>query len=33
MRARVEFVEMEEIFDPTVAFKAYRVIDMRQTEG
>jgi hypothetical protein len=33
MRAKVEFVEMEEIFDPTVALKAYRVIDMRPTEG
>ena len=29
MRARVEFVAMEEIYDPTVALKAYRVIDMR----
>jgi phenylacetate-coenzyme A ligase PaaK-like adenylate-forming protein len=29
MRAKVEFVEMEEIYDPTVALKAYRVIDMR----
>ena len=29
MRAQVEFVAMEEIYDPTVALKAYRVIDMR----
>jgi phenylacetate-CoA ligase len=29
MRARVEFVPMEEIYDPTVALKAYRVLDMR----
>ncbi len=29
MRAKVEFVAMEEIYDPTVALKAYRVIDMR----
>jgi hypothetical protein len=33
MRAKVEFVEMEEIFDPTVALKAFRVIDMRPPEG
>jgi phenylacetate-coenzyme A ligase PaaK-like adenylate-forming protein len=29
MRCKVEFVPMEEIYDPTVALKAYRVIDMR----
>jgi phenylacetate-CoA ligase len=29
MRAKVEFVPMEEIYDPTVALKAYRVMDMR----
>lgn len=32
MRCRVEFVPMEEIFDPAVALKAYRVIDMRPRE-
>lgn len=29
MRPRVEFVAMKEIYDPTVALKAYRVIDLR----
>jgi hypothetical protein len=29
MTPKVEFVAMEEIYDPTVALKAYRVIDMR----
>jgi len=29
MRPRVEFVSMKEIYDPTVALKAYRVIDLR----
>ena len=29
MRPTVEFVPMEEIYDPDVALKAYRVIDMR----
>jgi hypothetical protein len=29
MRARLEFVPMEEIYDPVVALKAYRVLDMR----
>lgn len=29
MRCRVEFVPMEEIYDPMVALKAYRVIDLR----
>lgn len=29
MRAKIEFVPMEAIYDPTVALKAYRVIDMR----
>ena len=33
MRAKVEFVEMEEIYDPTVALKAYRVIDTRPPAG
>ncbi|MBU4174096.1 MAG: hypothetical protein KKB90_07275 [Actinobacteria bacterium] len=29
MRPTVEFVPMEEIYDPDVALKAYQVIDMR----
>ncbi len=29
MRPNVEFVPMQDIYDPTVALKAYRVIDMR----
>ena len=29
MRAKIEFVSMEEIFDPTVSLKAYRVLDIR----
>lgn len=29
MRGKIQFVAMEEIYDPTVALKAYRVLDMR----
>jgi phenylacetate-coenzyme A ligase PaaK-like adenylate-forming protein len=29
MRPKVEYVPMKEIYDPTVALKAYRVIDLR----
>jgi len=29
MRAKIQFVPMEEIYDPTVALKAYRVLDLR----
>ena len=32
MRAKIEFVSMSEIFDPTVTLKALRIIDMRPTE-
>ena len=32
MRARIEFVEMSEIFDPGVALKATRIVDLRPTE-
>lgn len=32
MRAKVDFVPMQEIYDPTVALKAYRVLDMRPKE-
>jgi phenylacetate-coenzyme A ligase PaaK-like adenylate-forming protein len=32
MRARIEFVELSEIFDPTVALKAMRILDLRPTE-
>jgi len=32
MRAKIEFVELAEIFDPTVALKATRILDLRPTE-
>jgi phenylacetate-coenzyme A ligase PaaK-like adenylate-forming protein len=32
MRAGIEFVELSEIFDPTVALKAMRIVDLRPTE-
>ncbi|MHB8896860.1 MAG: phenylacetate--CoA ligase family protein [Candidatus Geothermincolia bacterium] len=32
MRAKIEFVELSEIFDPTVTLKALRIVDMRPTE-
>jgi phenylacetate-coenzyme A ligase PaaK-like adenylate-forming protein len=32
MRAKIEFVELSEIFDPTVALKAMRIVDLRPTE-
>jgi phenylacetate-CoA ligase len=32
MTAKIDFVEMSEIFDPTVTLKAMRIVDMRPTE-
>jgi phenylacetate-coenzyme A ligase PaaK-like adenylate-forming protein len=32
MRAGIEFVELSEIFDPTVSLKAMRILDLRPTE-
>ncbi|MBU4240184.1 MAG: hypothetical protein KKE43_01630 [Actinobacteria bacterium] len=32
MRAKIEFVEMSEIFDPNVALKATRIVDLRPKE-
>ncbi len=32
MRAKVEFVELSEIFDPTVSLKALRILDLRPLE-
>ena len=32
MRAGIQFVELSEIFDPTVALKAVRILDLRPTE-
>lgn len=32
MRARIEFVELSEIFDPTVSLKALRIVDLRPSE-